>query len=118
MRNAILTVTAALAVTLAATTALAKPDHKKLTEQVVRIDVTPKGFVPAKIQVKAGHPVKLVVTRRTDQTCATDIVIKDFNISKPLPLDQPVAVTFTPTKPGQIRYACAMNMVAGVIIVD
>jgi plastocyanin domain-containing protein len=118
MRNIVISaVIATLAVAFSAT-ALAKREHKQPTEQVVSIDVTAKGFVPAKIEVKAGHPVKLVVTRKTDQTCAKDIVIKDFNISKPLPLNHAVAVTFTPTKSGQIRYACAMNMAAGVIVVD
>jgi plastocyanin len=118
MRNAISSLIVALAVTLSATTALAKQGHKQKTEQVVNVEVTTKGFVPARIPVKAGRPVKLVVTRKTDSTCAKDIVIKDFKISKPLPLDKPVEVTFTPTKSGEIRYACAMDMIAGVIIVD
>jgi plastocyanin domain-containing protein len=60
--------------------------------------------------------VKLVVTRTVERTCATDIVIKDFGINKPLPLNQPVEVELTPTKPGNIRYACAMDMIAGVIV--
>jgi plastocyanin domain-containing protein len=118
MRRSIGSVVAALAVALSATGALAEHEHRKTTEQVVNLDVTAKGFVPAKIEVTAGRPVKLVVTRKTDQTCAKDIVIKDFNISKPLPLNRPVEVTFTPSKSGHIRYACAMDMIAGVIIVD
>ena len=63
-------------------------------------------------------PTKLVVTRTTDRTCVKEIVIKDFVIDKPLPLNQPVEITFTPSKPGQFRYACGMNMVAGVITVE
>jgi plastocyanin domain-containing protein len=70
------------------------------------------------VKVKAGQPVKLVVTRKIERTCATDIVIKDFGINKPLPLNQAVEVNFTPAKPGKIRYACAMDMIAGVIIVE
>ncbi len=87
-------------------------------EQVITIEVTKDGFVPAEIKVKAGHPVKLVVTRKVDRTCATEIVIKDFNINKPLPLNKAVEVTFTPSKPGKIRYACGMDMIAGTIIVE
>ncbi len=98
--------------------ALAKSvDGKQAREQTVAITVTRGGFEPAQVNVNANQPVKLVVTRKTDQTCAKTLVIKDFAIEKVLPLDQPVEVTFTPTKSGQIRYACAMNMVAGVIIV-
>ncbi len=87
-------------------------------EQVVTIEVTKDGFVPAEVKVKAGHPVKLVVTRKVDRTCATEIVIKDFNINKPLPLNKAVEVTFTPSKPGRIRYACGMDMIAGTIVVE
>jgi plastocyanin domain-containing protein len=82
------------------------------------MQVTSEGFVPAQVKVKAGQPVKLIVTRKTDVTCAKEIVIKDFGINKPLPLNQPVEITFTPSKKGQIRYACAMDMIAGVIIVE
>lgn len=93
--------------------ALAKP-----IEQVVTIEVTSEGFVPAQVKTKANQPIRLVVTRKTDRTCAKEIVIRDFGIDKPLPLNQPVEIAFTPTKAGQIRYACGMNMIAGVIIVE
>lgn len=102
-----------------ASLALAKgKETAKGKEQVFTMEVTKEGFVPAEIKVKAGQPVKLVVTRKVERTCATDIVIKDFGISKPLPLNQPVDVTFTPSKPGKIRYACGMDMIAGVIVVE
>jgi plastocyanin domain-containing protein len=107
------------AMTAVGGSALAKSANGKQAQaQVVAIEVISGGFVPAQVKVKAGQPVKLVVTRKTDRTCAKDIVIKDFGIDKPLPLNQPVEITITPSKPGQIRYACAMNMIAGVIIVE
>jgi plastocyanin domain-containing protein len=111
----------AVAVAVSGATAFAKGKEQKVPqEQVVTIDVTGAGFVPApvKVKVKANQPVKLVVTRKTDRTCATEIVIKDYGINKPLPLNQPVEIRFTPTKPGKVRYACAMDMIAGVIIVE
>ena len=85
--------------------------------QQVRVTVTGNGFEPAKVQVKAGQPVRLVITRKTDRTCATSVVLRQFGIQKPLPLGQPVEVRFTPKRPGTIRYACAMDMVAGEIVV-
>jgi plastocyanin domain-containing protein len=85
-------------VAVAGASALAKPaDSQKGQEQVVTMQVTSEGFVPAQVKVKAGQPVKLIVTRKTDVTCAKEIVIKDFGINKPLPLNQPVEITFTPT---------------------
>jgi plastocyanin domain-containing protein len=114
----------ALVLALSGGTVLAKDKANKGNaamaqhEQVITIEVTKEGFVPAEVKVKAGHPVKLVVTRKVDRTCATEIVIKDFGINKPLPLNQPVEVTFTPSKPGKIRYACGMDMIAGTIVVE
>lgn len=87
-------------------------------EQVVTLAVTSDGFVPSSFKVHAGHPVKLVVTRKVERTCATDIVIKDLKISAPLPLNKPVELTFTPAKPGKLRFACAMDMIAGEIVVE
>ena len=43
----------------------------------VEMSVTNKGFDPARIEVKKGEPVHLVVTRKTDGTCAKELVIKD-----------------------------------------
>jgi plastocyanin domain-containing protein len=97
--------------------ALAKGKEAK-GEQVVTIEVTKEGFVPAEVKIKAGHPAKLVVTRKVDRTCATEIVIKDFNINKPLPLNQPVEILLPPSKPGKIRFACGMDMIAGTIVVE
>ena len=86
--------------------------------QVVAIAVTGEGFVPAQATVKVGRPVTLVVTRKTDRTCATEIVLKEYGISRPLPLDQAVEVTFTPKKAGPIRYACPMDMIAGTLAAE
>ncbi len=62
--------------------------------------------------------LNLVITRKVENTCATDIVIKDYGINKPLPLNIPVEITFTPTKPGRIRYSCPMDMITGEIVAE
>lgn len=86
--------------------------------QLIELSVTSEGFVPSEVKVLAGRPVKLVVTRKVGQTCATEIVIKDLGINKPLPLNQPVVIEFTPAKPGRIPFSCGMGMITGVIIVQ
>lgn len=86
--------------------------------QAIEIQVTGEGFVPANIKVKKGQLVRLVVTRKTDRTCATEIVIRDQGINQKLPLNQPVTIEFTPSKSGQLRYACGMDMISGVIAVE
>jgi plastocyanin domain-containing protein len=81
----------------------------------ISMEVTEAGFVPAVAIVKKGEPVTLTVTRKTDKTCATEIVIHDYGIRKELPLNQPVTLTFTPRAAGPIHFSCAMNMVGGVL---
>ena len=81
----------------------------------IEISVTAKGFEPARVQLTKGQPVKLIVTRKTDETCAKEIVIADQNIKAALPLNKPVAVGFTPERTGDIAYACGMNMITGVL---
>ena len=105
----------ALAVLLAGPAAAHAAPKK---ERVVEIAVTSEGFVPAKVTVKRGEAVKLVVTRKTERTCATEIVMKDFGVNQPLPLDKPVAVTVKPAKAGAYRYACGMDMIAGTLEVE
>lgn len=95
-----------------------KPEAKPAAVQIVEIKVTGDGFVPAEVKVKAGQPVKLKVTRQTDKTCAKDIVIKALGVNKALPLDAVVEIDLAPMKPGAVRFACAMDMIAGTLIAE
>ena len=87
--------------------------------QTLEMKVTDKGFEPAAAIVRKGEPVTLVVTRTTEKTCATDIVIDEYGIKTALPLNKPVTVSFTPKKAGELKYGCAMNkMIGGVLSVQ
>lgn len=102
----------------AAATAPAQP-AKPGEPRTVALTVTDKGYEPSPVTLKQGEPVKLVLTRTTDHTCATEIVLDEYNINTPLPLNQPVEVTFTPTKTGKLVYGCAMGkMLSGVFMVE
>ena len=99
----------------------AKPTIAPVSKNGVRtveVTVTSKGFEPANVKVKAGHPVRLVVTRKTDKTCATEIILDDLGINQPLPLDTPVTVEFTPSESGTLRYACAMDHISGLVTIQ
>jgi plastocyanin domain-containing protein len=101
-----------------ACTAGAEDGPKLVTKNKHELAVTVKGFEPANVAVKAGVPVTLVITRKTDDTCATEIIIDEPKVNVKLPLNEPVTVTFTPAKTGELKYGCAMNkMIGGVITV-
>jgi len=101
-----------------AVAAVAGPAKVGKPVQTIALSVTTNGFEPAKVKVKAGVRVRLVVTRRTDRTCATELVMKAMKIHKALPLNQAVEIFFTPKKAGTLRYACGMDMIAGEVIVE
>jgi plastocyanin domain-containing protein len=108
----------ALMAILAATPASGVTGSIKPHEQRIAIEVTSKGFVPSTIHVKAGEPIVLVVTRRTDRTCAKEIVIQERKIHRALPLNQAVEVRLKAQEPASLRYACGMNMVAGTLVIE
>lgn len=86
---------------------------------VVELAVTEKGFEPGAVKLKKGEPVKLVVTRKTDVTCATELVMEEYKIDAKLPLNTPVEIAFTPSQGGTLRYGCAMGkMIAGTFVVE
>jgi plastocyanin domain-containing protein len=45
-------------------------------------------------------------------------MIPTLNIKRPLPLNQPVTVEFTPRKTGNVDFVCGMEMLRGTIVVQ
>jgi plastocyanin domain-containing protein len=86
--------------------------------RTIELTVTEDGFTPAQVTAKQGETVKLAVTRKVERTCATDIVMKDFGVNQPLPLEKTVVVTVKPEKKGTYRFACAHGHIAGDLVVQ
>jgi hypothetical protein len=82
----------------------------------VEVAVTGGGFVPARIPARAGQPLTLVITRKTDQTCAREIVFQGQDGKTELPLDKPVEVTYTPKASGEVKFGCGMGMMVGGVL--
>lgn len=87
-------------------------------ETHVTLWVTSDGFVPASVHVPGDKPVHLTVTRKTEKTCATELVMPAYDIDQELPLNEAVDIRFTPKASGTVSYACGMDMLKGEIIVD
>lgn len=84
----------------------------------IDITITKAGFTPANIEVHKGKPVLLAFTRKTDATCAKNVIIDTGDkekIERDLPLDKTVKVSATFKKSGKLSYACGMGHVRGVI---
>jgi membrane fusion protein, heavy metal efflux system len=86
--------------------------------QTAKIAVTEKGYEPDRISLRAGVPARLTIVRTTDKTCGKEIVFPSLNIERALPLNEPVVIGFTPAKTGEVAFACGMNMLQGVVVVQ
>ena len=91
----------------------------KPAARTIEMKVTDQGFEPNEVKVQKGVPLHLVVTRTTDRTCAKKLTIHEAGVvKKDLPLQTAVVIDFTPKSSGEIRYACGMDMVSGVLVVE
>jgi len=87
--------------------------------RTVELKVTEQGFEPDKVQLKQGEPVRFRVTRVTENTCATDILVAGTDIKVKLPMNEPQEFDYTPEKAGTVKFGCAMGMmVSGVMVVE
>ena len=82
----------------------------------VQLAVTDRGFEPSQTAVPRGQALTLVVTRKTDQTCATEIVIPRLNQRHALPLNQAVRIEIPAGVEDTLNYVCGMNMLGGTIV--
>jgi len=85
--------------------------------QTATVEINDKGFEPSSLKLKAGMRAKVTFVRKTDSTCAKEVVIKEYGINRKLPLNEPVTVEFTPRK-GEFNFACGMDMIKGKLIVE
>lgn len=83
---------------------------------VVEVAVTENGFEPAEINVKAGTPVTLKITRKTDATCAKSVDIPSKKMKKDLPLNKAVTIELGKLTNGELKFACSMDMFTGKIV--
>jgi membrane fusion protein, heavy metal efflux system len=85
--------------------------------QSVTVTLNDKGYQPDSFKLRKGVPARVTFVRRVEATCGSEIVLAEYNIKRELPLNQPVVVEFTPTKTGEFKFACGMDMLRGKIIV-
>jgi plastocyanin domain-containing protein len=86
--------------------------------QEIAITVDAVGYHPAESHAKAGDPVRLVVTRTTDDGCGQELVVPSLKLKRELPLKQPVNIDLTMPAKGAVAFECGMGMMHGSIVAD
>ena len=84
----------------------------------IQVTVTDNGFEPKNVVVKKGHEAVLVMTRKSQNTCATEAVFTETGKKYDLPLNQPVRIDLTGVSPGTLHYACGMDMEHGTVVIE
>lgn len=92
--------------------------HKRPRLQTATVRITESGYSRTSIILRRNVSTKITFLRQTDNTCATEVVISEYGISRSLPLNTPTAITFTPTRSGEFNFTCGMNMMHGKLVVQ
>lgn len=83
----------------------------------VPIDVVEAGYSPDRIPGKPGEKLNLVFTRKVDGHCYEELKTPDGKLIA-LPKDKPVEVPVTVPQDGEVRFACGMDMLSGVVVAE
>ena len=83
---------------------------------VVSIAITDAGFEPPLAVIPAGQPATIEFTRKTDQTCATEVVFGPQALHRRLPLNRAVRIPVTAAAGDTVHYACGMGMYQGTLV--
>ncbi|MBL7053661.1 sulfite exporter TauE/SafE family protein [Patescibacteria group bacterium] len=85
--------------------------------QTVNMAIKYRGYDPNVIYIKKGVPVRWIITAKEMTRCTDEIILHDgYNIRKKLKQGKNI-IEFTPTKVGEIKFSCWMQMVWGKFIV-
>ena len=90
----------------------------RVRTQSVTITLSEKGYQPERFKLRKGVPARVTFVREVEATCGSEIVLAEYNIKRELPLNPPVVVEFTPTKTGEFKFACGMDMLRGKVIIQ
>ena len=86
--------------------------------QTVAVTVTAAAFEPSRVSLDPGVPARLVFTRTSETSCATQVVFPSLGIGPvDLPLGEPVTVDVPASGAGEIAFACGMDMLRGTLVV-
>jgi plastocyanin domain-containing protein len=83
----------------------------------VPIDVVEAGYSPERISGKPGEKLNLVFTRKVDGHCYEELKTPDGKLVA-LPKNKAVEIPVTVPQDGEVKFACGMGMLEGVIVAD
>lgn len=96
-----------------------KAINVEIPQDAYKILVSKDGFSPSEINLIEGKFKKLAFVRIDKENCADEVVFKDLNIKKKLPLGEVVLVDLPADSKGKtLNFACGMDMFKGKIVIE
>ena len=96
-----------------------KAVQAEVTGGVQEVRITVKGgYSPDVIRAREGVPLRLVFDWQEASDCTSRVVFPDFQASKSLTPFGTTVLEFTPGKSGSFGFACGMNMLHGILIIE
>jgi len=80
--------------------------------QVIHMTESANGYTPNSFTITKGIPVRWEIEATADRTCASALLVPDYQIREFLKPGKNV-VEFTPQKTGPIKFSCSMRMFNG-----
>lgn len=81
------------------------------------VTVTESGYDPPTVPIPAGKAITITFIRKTDLSCAEELVFPDLGIRRKLPVGEPVKVEIPARRAGELKFACGMDMFRGKVVV-
>lgn len=94
---------------------ISKPLRPRIQRATILVNA--EGYRPTNIKLRRGIPTRLTFIRKVAEGCGTEIVIPAYGINRPLPLNVPVVLSFTPKRSSRVKLTCGMDMFRGWLIV-
>lgn len=103
---------------IAAADASKTANNTEIPKDAYKITVSKAGFTPGEITLDRNKFSKLAFLRTDSENCGNEIVFKDLNITKKLPVGEVVLVDLPENLKGKtLNFACGMDMLKGKLIV-
>lgn len=90
----------------------------KIPAGAYKITIGKDGFAPGEITLNRNAFQKLAFLRVDAENCADEIMIKDLNIRKKLPVGEVVVIDIPQETTGVLNFACGMDMYRGKVIIQ
>lgn len=85
--------------------------------RTIQVNASLDGYAPERIPGKPGEKLLLVFTRTSDSECVAQLKTPDGKLVE-LPMNKPVEVPVTVPTDGEVKFACGMDMLSGVVVAE